>query len=77
MCARSVAELWVTTTFDVHHIKVHHSVVVPVSKAVGCTRDFRFTTRIQYVPHPDPTVRRHAGVVEDGVYTNTIATAAT
>lgn len=61
------------TTFDVHHIKIHHAVTVPVSRATGCTDTFAIKTTVRYVPGSG--VKRHAGMVEDGVYTNTMAMA--
>jgi hypothetical protein len=63
-----------TTTFTVHHIKVHHDLNVPIRTTGGCTRTFAIKTVVQYLPHPDhPQVIRHGGLVEDGVYSNTIA----
>lgn len=63
-----------TTTWDVHHKKVHHGLDVPVSTGAGCTRDFAIRTLVQYLKHPNhPETRRHGGQVENGVYSNTIA----
>lgn len=63
-----------TTTFTVHHIKVHHSLDMPIRTTGGCTRTFAIETVVQYLPHPDhPQVIRHGGMVEDGVYSSTIA----
>jgi hypothetical protein len=62
-----------TTTFDVHHIKVHHDVNAAIRTTAGCTRTFAIETVVQYLPHPDhPQVIRHGGMVEDGVYSNTV-----
>ncbi|HEY8474588.1 MAG TPA: hypothetical protein VIL37_18385 [Natronosporangium sp.] len=62
-----------TTTFDVHHIKVHLDLDVPIRTTGGCTRMFAVETVVQYLPHPNhPQVVRHGGMVEDGVYSNTL-----
>jgi hypothetical protein len=63
-----------TVAFDVHHIKIHLGLDLPIQTSGACTRTFAIRTALRYVPHPDhPQVIRHGGMVEDGVYSNTIA----